>query len=153
MTTATQDKIERQIRLRATPERVWRALTDASEFAQWFGVEIRSGGFQPGSRVECTSVLAECAGEQFALDIQRMEPPCHLSWRWRPGFQDPAVDHSGEPQTEVVFTLEPVDGGTLLTIAESGFDQIALARRSKVFGENSHGWDEQIKSLAKYLAA
>lgn len=151
MTTAVQDKIERQVVLKATPERVWRALTDIKEFAQWFGVTIRSGEFKPGARVECTSVLDDCAGELFFFDVIRMDAPHTLVWRWHPGFKDPAMDYSKEPLTEVVFRLEAAEGGTRLTIVESGFDKIRPERRLKVFGENSHGWDEQIRFIQKHV--
>lgn len=151
MATKVQDKIERQVVLKATPERVWRALTDIQEFAQWFGVTIRSGDFKPGARIECTSVHDDCAGELFFFDVVRMDAPHSLVWRWHPGLKDPALDYSQESMTEVAFRLEAAESGTRLTIVESGFEKIRLERRLKVLGENSHGWDEQIKSIQKHV--
>ena len=46
-----------------------------------------------------------------------------FSFRWHPYAIDPGVDYSGEPTTLVVFTLGEVEGGTLLTVVESGFDK------------------------------
>ena len=42
-----QDRIEKQIELKAPLARVWRAVTDYREFSQWFGVNLE-GPFIPG---------------------------------------------------------------------------------------------------------
>jgi hypothetical protein len=61
-------------------------------------------------------------------------------------------DNKKEPTTLIVFELQQVPGGTLLTISESGFDQIPLARRAKAFTANEGGWTMQTKLIEKYLA-
>jgi hypothetical protein len=60
--------------------------------------------------------------------------------------------NSKEPTTLIVFELQEVPGGTLLTITESGFDQIPLARRASAFTANDGGWTMQMKLIEKYLA-
>jgi len=52
----------------------------------------------------------------------------------------------------VAFALEQAEGGVLLTITESGFDQIPLERRAKAFAANEGGWTMQTKLIGKYLA-
>ena len=84
--------------------------------------------------------------------IERIDPERYFSYRWHPGAVDPAVDYSAEPTTLVEFTLEDADGGTAVTIVESGFDRIPLARRAEAFRMNNAGWDGQIKNLAQYVA-
>lgn len=54
--------------------------------------------------------------------------------------------------TLVAFELEEAEGGVLLRISESGFDQIPLARRAKAFTANEGGWAKQAMLVAKYLA-
>src|ERR1700760_992295 len=39
-TSESTDRIEKQILLRASRERVWRALTDSQQFGSWFGVAL-----------------------------------------------------------------------------------------------------------------
>ncbi len=51
----------------------------------------------------------------------------------------------------VEFHLEDTDGGTALTIVESGFDRIPPARRAEAFRMNDNGWTGQIKQFAKYV--
>jgi hypothetical protein len=75
-----------------------------------------------------------------------------LSFRWHPFAIDPSVDYSKEPTTLITFELEKVSGGTQLTITESGFDKIPLARRAEAFKANEGGWEKQTQLIAKYLA-
>ena len=49
--------------------------------------------------------------------------------------------------------LEPKDGGTLLILTESGFDAIPKDRRIEAFRMNERGWTEQMKNIARHLAA
>jgi hypothetical protein len=55
--------------------------------------------------------------------------------------------------TLVEFTLEDVPGGTRLTIVESGFDKIPLARRAEAFRMNEGGWTEQMQNIERHVAA
>jgi hypothetical protein len=75
-----------------------------------------------------------------------------LALRWHPAAIDPAVDYSKEPTTLVEFELTEVEGGTLLRLVESGFDQIPPERRLEAFRMNSGGWDEQMKNIEKHVA-
>jgi len=51
-----------------------------------------------------------------------------------------------------VFELADADGAILLTITESGFDAIPLARRARAFAANDGGWSAQLRLIVKYLA-
>lgn len=42
--------------------------------------------------------------------------------------------------TTVTFTLEPLGSGTRLSVAETGFDAVALERRAAVHADNTQGW-------------
>lgn len=139
------DRIEQRVYLEARPERVWRALTDASEFASWFGVGL-DGRIVAGTRLHMT-----WEDQRFAVDIVELAPPSRLVWRWHPGMVDAAVDYSKEPQTTTVFSLVPHGSGTMLTVVESGFGAIAAARRPVVFKDNVNGWLEQAVALRNYL--
>ena len=52
----------------------------------------------------------------------------------------------------MVFELKEVPGGTELTITESGFDRVPLARRAEAFKANEGGWTHQTRLIEKYLA-
>lgn len=76
-----------------------------------------------------------------------------LSLRWHPYAVDPSVDYSKEPTTLVVFELKDVEGGTLLRVVESGFDNIPASRRLEAFRMNSGGWDGQMDNIEKHVSA
>ena len=54
--------------------------------------------------------------------------------------------------TLVVFELRDVPEGTLLTVVESGFDQIPLARRAEAWRMNDDGWTQQMQNIERYVA-
>jgi uncharacterized protein YndB with AHSA1/START domain len=152
MVTAELSRIDRTIEIQAPPERVWRALTSADELSAWFQVRIE-GEITPGNEVWMTSVHPQHAGQRWPVRIVELTPPRRVVWQWHPGEVDPATDYSQEPQTTVTFTLEPSGRGTRLSLAETGFDEIALARRAKAYTDNSQGWIEVLVWLQKYVEA
>jgi hypothetical protein len=80
-----------------------------------------------------------------------MEPERLFSFQWHPNAVDPAKDYSNESMTLVEFTLEDAEGGTLLTVVESGFDGIPIARRAAALKGNDQGWSEQLTAIEEYL--
>lgn len=155
------DRIEKKILLRAPRSRVWRALVDAGEFGTWFGVKF-DGPFTPGALMNGTlvgtQVDAEVAkaqkaheGLRFEITVERVEPERLFSFRWHPFAIERDVDYSAEPTTLVEFVLEEVPEGVMLTVTESGFDRIPLARRAKAFEANEGGWGKMVQVLETYV--
>jgi hypothetical protein len=126
-------------------------LSDAAEFGSWFGVDFKGKSFAAGKQVLGKITYPGYEHLTMEITIERMVPEKLLSWRWHPAAIDPKVDYSDEPTTLVVFELQEVDRGTLLTVVESGLDKIPLARRADVFRMNSSGWDEQMESIKKHV--
>lgn len=151
MTTAktSTDRIEKQRVLRAPPARVWRALSNAREFGTWFGCELQDD-FVPGTTVR-GKVAYQGNDLAITFHIERMEPERLLAFRWHPYAIDPAVDYSREPTTLVELALAPAPEGTLLTVTESGFDQVPLERRAKAFEMNGNGWAAQLDNIARHV--
>jgi uncharacterized protein YndB with AHSA1/START domain len=114
MNTTTTDRIEKSVVLRAPRTRVWRALTDAEAFGQWFGVQM-AGPFAPGGRVSGRITHPGYEHLPFEMTIERMEPE-------------------------------------RLTIVESGFDGIPLARRATAYRGNDDGWTQQMAAIERYLS-
>jgi uncharacterized protein YndB with AHSA1/START domain len=152
MTLTELSRIDRTIDIQAPPDRVWRALTSPAELSAWFKVSIE-GDIAPGAEVWMTSLHGKCDGYRFRVLFVEMTPPSRFVWQWYPGAVDPTVDYAREVRTTVTFTLEPVAGGTRLTVAETGFDEVSLARRAKVYEDNSQGWPEVLVWLQQYVHA
>ena len=151
MDTST-DNIERKVLIKGTRARVWRALSNAAEFGDWFGVDFKGKTFIAGQPIQGKVTYPGYEHVMMEVLIERMVPERLLSWRWHPAALDPAVDYSAEPKTLVVFELEEVEGGVMLSVVESGLDKIPLDRRATVFRLNSSGWDQQMENIKKHVA-
>src|SRR3984885_15068749 len=156
------DRIEKTILLHAPLKRVWRAISDSTEFGIWFGVKF-DGPFQAGRSMrgaivpttmdpEVAKAQKKHEGTPFEITVEQMESERLFSFRWHPFAVESGVDYSAEPTTLVVFAGEEVAGGVKLTVTESGFDPIPLARRAKAFMANDEGWGMQTKLIEAYLA-
>ena len=145
----TTDRIEKTTLLRATQARVWRALTDATQFATWFGIELNEP-FAVGRSVKGVLTMR---GERFTIDfaVERMDPEHHFAYRWHPYAIDPKTDYSAEPMTLVEFRLKSVPEGTELTVIESGFERIFEHRRDEAYRMNDGGWKSQVEKLRRYV--
>ena len=156
------DRIEKEVLLNAPLDRVWRAISDADEFGQWFGVRF-DGPFVPGASVtgvitpttvddDVAKAQEPYAGKADTWQIVAVEPHRRLAFRWHPYGVEDGVDYSKEPTTLVEFTLEDTADGVMLRIVESGFEAIPAERRQSAFESNNEGWSAQTELVRKYLA-
>jgi uncharacterized protein YndB with AHSA1/START domain len=167
----TTDRIEKRVTLRANVSRVWRAIADSAEFGRWFGFTL-DGPFVAGKTISATfdrsfdeadiiehqkkagltpSGIKIPEGSATFCTVERIEPERYFSFRWVPYYIDAEADPDNEPTTLVEFQLEAVPTGTLLTIAESGFDRVPAHRRARAFHMNHGGWAAQAKNLERYV--
>ena len=152
MDTQTSDRIVKETVLRAPLSRVWKAVSDAKEFGEWFQVDMTGQTFRPGEPVHAKMTYPGYEGMAFEMVVTQIEPERLFSFRWHPYGIDPNYDYSTEPMTLIEFELEEVQGGTKLTVTESGFDNIPLARRAEAFRMNEQGWGMQLKNIEAYVA-
>ena len=145
------DRIEKKVVLRAPRSRVWRAISDADQFGEWFRVKF-DGTFAEGKSLRGKILHKGYEDAQMEIEIERIQPEKYFAYRWHPYAIDPKVDYSSEPQTLVEFRLEPAPDGTKLTITESGFDGIPAARRAEAFRMNDGGWAAQARNIARYVS-
>src|ERR1051326_2952233 len=98
------DKIEKQVVLNAPIDRVWRAISDATQFGAWFGVEL-DGPFVAGKRVtgrikqteadaEIAAMQTPYVGMAVAWQVEKLEPNRYFAFRWHPFAVEQGVDYS-----------------------------------------------------------
>jgi uncharacterized protein YndB with AHSA1/START domain len=146
MSDKVSDSIEKTILVEAPLERVWAALMDVGELGSWFGANL-AGAIEPGSRISGPVTHPGMEHLTWEAVIESVEPPRLLSWRWHPHGIELGVDYSAEPTTLVAFHLEPVAGGTMVRLVESGFDGIPVERRAQAFEGNSEGWGIVLQTI------
>ncbi len=145
------DRIEKVVMLRAPQSRVWRAISDSEEFGKWFGARLE-GAFAEGAVTRGNILIPGYEHVKVEMRVERIEPQHLFSYRWHPYAIDAAVDYSAEPMTLVEFRLEEAEGGTRLTIVESGFDQLPPERREEAFRMNDGGWTHQARSIEEHVS-
>ncbi len=73
MTTA----IERTLELDASPDDVWRALTDPTELSGWFGDSAKLNLHVGGE-----GWFGWEAHGKFSVRVEEWDPPKRFAWRW-----------------------------------------------------------------------
>lgn len=131
-------EIDKTIHLEASPERVWRAITEADEIAHWFPESI-----EWEARIDGQGWFGWESHGRFAVRIETFEPPHYMAWRWA-READKALAETDT--TLVEWTLKPrEDGGTTLHLKESGF-------KSEEYREgNDTGWNHELGELLEHL--
>jgi uncharacterized protein YndB with AHSA1/START domain len=143
------DRIEREINISAPIERVWAVLTESEQIGTWFGngkpaeIDLKPGGIM---------VLDHAEHGTYPTTIVTVDPPKSFSYLWASGY--PGVVANEDNSTLVEFTLEPTAHGTLLRMAESGFDSVVIPpERAEDAGFESHskGWTGVIARLGELV--
>jgi uncharacterized protein YndB with AHSA1/START domain len=150
--TSVTDKIEKRVVLKAPQSRVWRAIADSGEFGSWFQMRF-DAPFVEGEAIRARILVKGYEHLTAEFEIVRISPEEYFAYRWHPYAVDPAVDYSAEPTTLVEFRLAPSGSDTVLTIVESGFDQIPAARRAEAFRMNEGGWAAQVRNIERYVTS
>ena len=150
-----------------------RVLTDEASamIGEYLLAPVHAGRFCRSRRTgQCSGTslwrpqhsLCQCPGmttpaipktPSFRLDGRRALVTGGGTGHWRCGAA--ALAEAGgfnEPTTLVEFKLEQEGAATVLTIVESGFDRIPLARRAEAFRMNDGGWTGQIRNIEKYVS-
>ncbi len=146
----SENIIEREIQINAPMTKVFKALTNAQSFAQWFGVHLDSE-FKEG---KTTTGKNQLKGFEMDMNfhIKEIKPQHYFSYAWTPFPLDKTIDYSLEEPTLVEFFLEENPIGTLLKVRESGFNLITASRRAKAIEMHSMGWVAQLENIDKFLA-
>ena len=151
-TAADQARFEKEILLKTPQPRVWQALTDTRQFGAWFQARIDTP-FAVGQAATGQMLVPGFEHLKLHLTVERLQPERLFSFRWHPYVIEPGVDYSTEATTLVEFMLDAVGGDTLLTVAESGFDQLPAARQAEAYRMESRGWAQQLENIKAFVKA
>ncbi|HJP85868.1 MAG TPA: SRPBCC family protein [Gemmatimonadaceae bacterium] len=127
--------------IRTTPQKLWSALTDDSEFMKqyWFGVHCESD-WTPGSSWK---MVHEGGKVSDAGEIVESDPPRRLVIRWR--HQD-KPELKAEGDSLCTMELEPAAGAVKLSVIHT------IEREpSKLIVAVSGGWPKVISNLKSLL--
>ena len=131
--------------LTATPEKVWRALTQPAALKEWmaptaeFQTPVAEADLRVGGRYHI--VMKSPDGEEHDVSgtYRTIEPNRKLVYTW-------AWKSTPERESLVTFELRATDGGTELTLMHEQFAD-AEAR-----DKHQHGWNGCLARLEKFVA-
>lgn len=126
------------IYLKATPEKVWRHLTDKELLARWFHETDRN----LSEKVSFQYLSFDYDKEDRKLmwgDVIEFDPPNKLVHTFTHQWLEGVV-------TTVSWELLEVDGGTQLTMTHSG-----ITKFNELTGHDK-GWDEHLQRLRMMLS-
>jgi uncharacterized protein YndB with AHSA1/START domain len=123
------------------PEKLWRALTEGPLLAQW----MMNNDFEPvvGRKFQFRADPMPNWNGVVDCEVLIVDPLQRLSYNWGVGGGEAA----GALQWVVLFTLAPVESGTLVRMEQSGFrpDQKAAYQ-----GAN-YGWQKFFGNLERVI--
>lgn len=140
--------ITRSVRIEAPRDLVWAVLTTPEQIARWFG---QTADFPDGVHPGAAGSFGWADHGAFPVRIESVDPPSAFAFTWGTPGEEIGQDNS----TTATFTLSEDDGGTLLTVVESGFDTLApdaVARRAAM-EDNAQGWNSELDELVAHVAA
>lgn len=149
MTTATAPAVVVERFIKATPERVWNALTRQEELERWFFAEARTDP-RPGGTYDVwwrSKRRPELDHRRFGKYLD-FDPFTRLSFEWR-GDQAGPRGLRGVGDTVVTITLTPEAGGTRLRLTHTGWNSTDLARTE--CDSHQGGWTFFMDNLASVL--
>ena len=138
-TSADHDAVTCEIFIAAPRERVFEALTNPAQAAQWWGDKGRyhmqkfSMDVRPGGKWSTTGRSATSGDIQVHGEYLEIDPPRRLCYTWISSWLPKA--------TNVVWELEPCNGGTSLKLTHTGFGGDSEATKNHTQGWNlALGW-------------
>ena len=141
-----QGTIIATIEVAASPERVFRSLTAPEEILRWWGAEgvYRATEWTTDLRIggEWRAGGKSADGRPFSVGgtILEIDPPRRLVQTWK-------ADWDGANETKVTYSLDPISGGTRVTVRHEGF-----AGRAESCAGHTQGWERVLGWLSAYLS-
>jgi uncharacterized protein YndB with AHSA1/START domain len=121
--------------IKASPETVFKALTEKPELERWF-VQIAEVELKPGGAIK--TMWTPEMGEHGK--VVAVEPNKLFSFTWEGDFTP--------TPTTLTFELKPQDDGTLLTFTHSN---IGEGKGWEAYAGMEKGWDAHLSDLASWV--
>ena len=143
MNTATTRSVVVERRMPHSLDKVWRALTQSPLLEDW----LMANDFEPRVGHRFTFHMAPMQGWNGVTDCEvlSVEPQRELSYTWNASGAEAATGI----KTIVKWTLEPVDGGVLVRMEQSGFRE----QDQRNFMGAKYGWERNLGELERVVAA
>lgn len=135
--------VERSIWIAAPRERVWRAIIDPAQLQQWYspGTTWQMPALEVGGKL--FALDPETGAEQHIQVIEQIESPQRFVLRTAP-------EEAGTFEV-TAYTLQEEDGGTRLTVTNSGYETMPEEGRWNALEQNAFGWGMMLENVKAYI--
>ncbi|MBX3311265.1 MAG: SRPBCC family protein [Cryobacterium sp.] len=137
--------VRRTITIAASPAKVWAAISEPEHLSKWFPQAAEFDTVAAGS---VGTFTFEGHGT-FPVEVEEFDAPNSIAYRWGGPDDDPSKPLDPGRSTVFRFTIEAIDGGTRLTVVESGFN--FGDDPAKNMEDHRGGWDWELDELVAYL--
>jgi uncharacterized protein YndB with AHSA1/START domain len=142
MTTTNTRDIDLSVELDATPEEVFRAVTEGSEIAKWMAPEARSE--KPSGDKKAKIWISWGGGMEVEKEIDIYDSPKHVRHPAGKNAETKAPLYAD-------WSIEAREGGkTTLRLVHSGFS--AGADWDNEYDSHARGWKLMLQNLKHYFA-
>jgi uncharacterized protein YndB with AHSA1/START domain len=150
------DSVEREILIKASPEIVWRVITEPEQISRWFSDEAEVEG-RAGADGTLTWTPGGRSGDRefdmvVPIRVVDADPFRRFSFRWNhPLGAGPDENNSAL----VEFSLIEEGDGTRLRVVESGIDAVTHDEEGKAryLEDHAQGWERHLGEMLDYLAS
>lgn len=128
-------------RIKASPARLWAAITDPAQMAQWWGPDAgptlsAEADLRPGGRYSVVFQMLDGRQGNPSGTYREIVPQQKLVFTW---------ELADEPDSVVTFLLKAIDGGTELTLTHEQLPSEALRV------SHARGWAGFLDQLSAFL--
>ncbi len=142
-----QNVIEREIIIKASKERVYKAIATPEQVVLWFP-ETLEGDYSVGRQ----PIFGFGEHGTNQIYIVEARPHDYFAYRWVPGANNFLGDVLSVPNTLVEFRIqEDAEGFCKVTLTESGFAKLPTELMETALNQNSRGWDFMLGRLIQYF--
>jgi uncharacterized protein YndB with AHSA1/START domain len=127
-------EIRRSVWINAPRERVWQAVTEGDQVAQWFFPGTIFS--QEGNKI--TVKLGDMVVAEVIVEVS--DPPRQMTTRNLPDML-----------TTTTYLLEEENGGTRFTVIEAGLESLSAEARQQRLDQNGKGWEMALENLKAYI--
>ena len=130
--------VERSIWIAAPQERVWEAVTDPEQIAQWFLPSTLGAIMKRDDTGKISVSMGEMALDFAILDV--VDPPSRVISRSLP-----------DKLVSTAYRLEEEKDGTRITVTLSGFESLPEDARHERFEPSGTAWEQALENLKAYI--
>src|SRR6266542_3297258 len=130
--------VERSIWIAAPRERVWQAVMEPDQVAQWFLPPALGAQLRRDDSGKLSVLMGPMAVELAALN--EIDPPRHMTSR---GLPDNLI--------AAAYALVEEKGGTRVTVTLTGFGALPAAAAQERLGPTGAGWEKALQNLKAFV--